>query len=138
MRQFQDQLELNSEGKGFISLTGPVQQIVSESGIKEGLCTVFLQHTSASLILLENADPTVRRDLATFMARLVPEHGGYIHGMEGPDDMPAHIRTVLTASSQTLPVREGRLELGTWQGLYLWEHRDRSHNRRLLVTVVGE
>lgn len=138
MRQYQTTLETRTEGKGFTHLSGQVQQAVADSGIDQGLCTVFIRHTSASLILQENADPSVRRDLTTFMAQLVPEHGRYQHGMEGPDDMPAHIRSMLTNSSEQIPIAGGRLQLGTWQGLYLWEHRTRPHHRKVLVHILGE
>ena len=111
---------------------------MSECGIKEGICHVFLRHTSASLLITENADPDVRRDLETFMSRLAPDGDpAYAHSMEGPDDMPAHIRSVLTSSELTIPIRNGSLALGTWQGAYLWEHRFRPHRRRLDVTVIG-
>ncbi len=109
------------------------------TGQKTGLAHAFIHHTSASLILCENADPTVRHDLETFMVRLVPDGVAWLeHNDEGPDDMPAHIRTVLTQSSLTIPVTEGRCALGTWQGIYLWEHRHAGHSRRLTVTVQGE
>jgi secondary thiamine-phosphate synthase enzyme len=113
-----------------------VNAVVRESGIKDGLCNVFLAHTSASLLISENADPSVRRDLETFFARLAPDGDpAYEHDAEGEDDMPSHIRTVLTQNSITLPVTSGQLALGTWQGVYLWEHRHASHDRRVIVTV---
>ncbi len=116
-----------------------VQRTVAASGIAKGLCTVFLQHTSASLILCENADPDVRRDLETLLARLAPDADpAYVHDTEGPDDMAAHARSVLTSNSITIPVSEGRLMLGTWQGLYLFEHRHAGHARSVVVTVMGE
>lgn len=111
---------------------------MSESGIKTGICHLFLRHTSASLIIQENADPDVLKDLENFLSKLVPEWENYIHNAEGPDDMPAHIRTVLTHTSEQIPIGQGRLLLGTWQGIYIWEHRQRSHSRELVVHVMGE
>lgn len=120
-------------------MTADVQRAVAESGIRKGICTVFVQHTSASLVLCENADPDVRRDLETILARLAPDgDAAYRHDSEGPDDMAAHARSVLTSNSFTIPVAEGRLLLGTWQGLYLYEHRLAPHSRRLVLTVIGD
>jgi len=120
-------------------VTGEVARVVAAAGVATGLCHVFCRHTSASLMLCENADPDVRRDLEAFMARLVPDGDPlFRHTIEGPDDMPAHVRTVLTASGLAIPVTEGRLALGTWQGVYLWEHRTAPHRRTLVVTVQGE
>src|SRR5690606_33899321 len=114
------------------------QRHVGQSGIGEGLCTVFIHHTSASLILCENADPDVRRDLEAFFERLVPDGDRlFVHDAEGPDDMPAHVKSVMTASSLSIPVAKGRCDLGTWQGVYLWEHRHAPHRRRVTVSVVG-
>ena len=111
---------------------------MARSAVRSGICHVFLRHTSASLLITENADPDVRRDLEAFISKLAPDGDpAYLHAMEGPDDMPAHIRSVLTASELTIPVRAGRLALGTWQGAYLWEHRLRPHRRRIDVTVIG-
>jgi secondary thiamine-phosphate synthase enzyme len=130
-------LEITTPGRGFHEISPDLRQAVAQSGVATGLCHVFLRHTSASLLITENADPDVRRDLEEFVGRLVPDGDpAFAHTMEGPDDMPAHIRSVLTASELTLPVREGRLALGTWQGVYLWEHRFRPHRRRLDVTVI--
>jgi secondary thiamine-phosphate synthase enzyme len=127
---------VHTGGRGFTDLTGPVAAFVRESGVTDGLCNVFLVHTSASLIIGENADPSVRRDLEAFLARLVPDGDpSYEHDAEGPDDMPSHIRAVLTQSSLVIPVVDGELGLGTWQGLYLWEHRTAAHQRRIIVTV---
>jgi secondary thiamine-phosphate synthase enzyme len=127
---------IRTSGRGFTDLTGRVASFVAEAGVKQGLCNVFLMHTSASLILGENADPSVRRDLESFLARLVPDgDSAYEHDAEGPDDMPSHIRTVLTQNSLTIPVLDGQLGLGTWQGIYLWEHRQASHQRRVIATV---
>jgi secondary thiamine-phosphate synthase enzyme len=111
---------------------------VGQSGLTDGLCTVFLHHTSASLILCENADASVRHDLETFFAKLVPDGDPmFTHTAEGDDDMPAHVRCILTQNSLTIPVANGRCDLGTWQGVYVWEHRARSHQRRVTVSVVG-
>ena len=125
-------------GRGFHEISAELQQAVQESGVLAGLCHVFLRHTSASLLITENADPDVRRDLEHFISRLAPDGDpSHLHTMEGPDDMPAHIRSVLTCTELTIPVRSGRLALGTWQGAYLWEHRLRPHRRRVEVTIVG-
>ena len=136
-RHYQQRLTLRSRGKSLQRFTGEVDQVVRASGVETGLCTVFLRHTSASLIIQENADPDVLVDLENFLARLVPEGNHYIHSTEGPDDMPAHIRTVLTHTSETIPVTQGRLALGTWQGLYLWEHRAQGSTREVIVHVTG-
>jgi secondary thiamine-phosphate synthase enzyme len=135
----QQTLEFRTRGRGTQEITAELQRAVAACGIRTGVATVFLQHTSASLVLCENADPDVRRDLETILARLVPDGDrAYRHDTEGPDDMAAHARTVLTASSLTLPVSGGRLALGTWQGLYLYEHRSAPHSRSIVVTVMGE
>lgn len=130
-------IEIATPGRGFQEITAELQQAVTQSAAVTGLCHVFLRHTSASLLITENADPDVRRDLERFIGRLAPDGDpSHVHTLEGPDDMPAHIRSVLTCSELTLPVREGRLALGTWQGAYLWEHRHRPHRRRLDVTII--
>lgn len=135
---YQTLIELDTPGRGTIDLTARVQAAVAAASVGVGLCNVFIHHTSASLMVCENADPTVRRDLEAFMARLVPDGDPlYRHTAEGPDDMPAHVRSVLTQTSLTLPVRGGRCDLGTWQGIYLWEHRTARHRRRVTVTVLG-
>ena len=135
----QKTLEFRTRGRGTTEVTAEVARAVAASGIRKGLCTVFLQHTSASLILCENADPDVRRDLETLLARLAPDADpAYVHDAEGPDDMAAHARSILTSNSLTIPVADGRLLLGTWQGLYLWEHRHAPHSRSIVVTVIGE
>jgi secondary thiamine-phosphate synthase enzyme len=135
----QKTLEFHTRGRGMTEVTAEVARVVAEGGIRQGLCTVFLQHTSASLILCENADPDVRRDLETILARLAPDGDpAYRHNTEGPDDMAAHARSILTSNSVTIPVADGHLLLGTWQGLYLWEHRRAPHSRSLVVTVLGE
>ena len=135
---FQKTLEFRTRGRGTTDITADVQRAVAESGIKTGLCNVFLQHTSASLILCENADPDVRRDLETLLSRLAPDGDpAYLHDTEGPDDMAAHARSVLTSNSITIPVTDGKLVLGTWQGLYLYEHRHAGHARSVIVTAQG-
>ena len=132
-------LEFRTKGRGTTDITAEVQRAVAASDIKKGLCTVFLQHTSASLILCENADPDVRRDLETLLSRLAPDADpAYIHDAEGPDDMAAHARSILTSNSLTIPVADGRLMLGTWQGLYLYEHRHAGHERTVVVTTIGQ
>ena len=135
----QQQIQVDTRGRGTRELTSDVQSIVRQSGIKSGTCNVFIRHTSASLVICENADPAVLRDLETFMARLVPDGDPmFTHTAEGPDDMPAHVRSILTQSDLTMPVMDGRCALGTWQGIYLWEHRHRGHRRTVIVTVSGE
>ncbi|HEX5093610.1 MAG TPA: secondary thiamine-phosphate synthase enzyme YjbQ [Burkholderiales bacterium] len=134
----QQTLTFRTAGRGTTDVTAEVERAVRASGVRTGLCNLFLQHTSASLILCENAAPAVRRDLETIFSRLAPDGDpGYRHDDEGPDDMAAHARTVLTSSSLQIPVTEGRLALGTWQGIYLWEHRQAPHTRSLVVTVLG-
>lgn len=130
------EIAVRTNARGFFELTDAVGSVVGSSGVAEGLCNVFVPHTSASLILGENWDPSVRRDLETFMSRLVPDGDPrYEHDAEGPDDMPSHIRTMLTQSSIVMPVAHGRLQLGRWQGIYLWEHRTSPHERRIVITV---
>ncbi|MDH3351586.1 MAG: secondary thiamine-phosphate synthase enzyme YjbQ [Gammaproteobacteria bacterium] len=134
----QSEIHLATNGRGVYDLTAEVQSAVRNSGIELGLCNVFIHHTSASLMLCENADPAVMRDLETFMARLAPDGDpANTHTAEGADDMPAHIRSVLTHADLNLPVRGGRCDLGTWQGVYLWEHRYAAHRRKVTVTVSG-
>jgi secondary thiamine-phosphate synthase enzyme len=129
---------VETRGRGTTDITGDVQRAVAQSGIADGLATVFVHHTSASLFINENADPDVRADLERFLSRLVPDGDSiYEHTAEGVDDMPAHVRSVLTATSLGVPVSGGRCDLGTWQGIYLWEHRHRAHRRKVSVTVVG-
>jgi secondary thiamine-phosphate synthase enzyme len=135
----QSTLTFHTRGRGTTEITAEVERVLTESGIRKGLCTVFLQHTSASLILCENADPDVRRDLETILSRLAPDGDpAYVHDTEGADDMAAHARSILTSNSITIPVADGELMLGTWQGLYLWEHRTAPHTRSLVVAVMGE
>jgi secondary thiamine-phosphate synthase enzyme len=131
-------IEIKTRGRGTTEITTQVQDAVASSGITDGLCTVFVHHTSASLTINENADPDVQRDLDAFLSRLVPDGDPlFVHTMEGPDDMPAHVRTALTQTSLSIPVTKGRCALGTWQGVFVWEHRHRGHRRRVTVTVVG-
>lgn len=132
-------LNLTTSGRGFTEISGKLHAAVKASNIFNGLCHVFLQHTSASLLISENADPDVLIDLENFMSKLVPDGDpAYLHRMEGPDDMPAHIRSVLSCSELTIPVRQGRLALGVWQGVYLWEHRQQPHRRHIELTLLGE
>jgi secondary thiamine-phosphate synthase enzyme len=129
--------EIATRGRGTVDITGEVQREVERSGVADGLCHVFVHHTSASLIICENADPGVRRDLEAFFGRLVKDGDPlFLHDQEGPDDMPSHVRAVLTETSLNVPVRDGKLALGTWQGIYLWEHRHSAHRRRITVTVI--
>ncbi len=135
----QQRFEITTRGRGTYDITREVAQAVRASGVRIGLCHLFSQHTSASLMLCENADPAVRRDLEAFLARLVPDGDPlFEHADEGADDMPAHIRSILTNMDLTLPVDDGRCALGTWQGVYLYEHRQRGHRRTILVTVQGD
>lgn len=135
----QHDLEIRTRGRGTYDLSRDVQRAVRDSGIRSGLCHVFIRHTSASLMLCENADPSVMTDLETFMSRQVPDGDPmFTHTAEGPDDMPAHIRSILTQSDLNIPVRDGRCALGTWQGIYLWEHRNAPHTRRVILTVQGD
>jgi secondary thiamine-phosphate synthase enzyme len=130
------ELTVRTSGRGFFELTQEVASVVGSSGVTEGLCNVFVPHTSASLIAGENWDASVRRDLEAFMSRIAPDGDRqYEHDAEGPDDMPSHIRSMLTQTSIVIPVAAGQLHLGTWQGIYLWEHRTSAHERRLLITV---
>ena len=135
----QSALTLDTRGKGTTEITRAVADVVDASGVGAGLAHVFVKHTSCSLVIMENADPSARRDLEAFMDRLVPEDEPYfVHTHEGPDDMPSHIKMALTRTSETVPVVNGRLGLGTWQGIYLWEHRVAPHRRQVVVTVQGQ
>lgn len=137
LRQYS--LQVETKGRGTIEVTAKVAALVRDSGLNVGLAHLFVHHTSASLLISENADPAVRRDLERFLARLVPDGDpAFEHDAEGPDDMPAHVRTILTAVELAVPVTDGRLALGTWQGIYLYEHRTAPHRRRLTLTVQGE
>ncbi len=134
---YQQVLRLSTQAKSLGRFTHKVQEAVSASGVQTGLCSIFLRHTSASLVIQENADPDVLVDMETFLSQLVPEGDYYRHSDEGPDDMPAHLRTALTHTSEQIPIMNGRLALGTWQGIYLWEHRDRPHTREVIVHITG-
>ncbi len=139
MHVHHDQLEVRSRGKGLYEITDDVQSKIDKSGVRNGTVTVFVQHTSCSIVIMENADPTAQRDLEKFFDRLVPENADYFtHDVEGGDDMPSHIRMVLTRTSETVPIMDGQMQLGTWQGVFLFEHRRASHRRNVLVTIMGE
>ena len=132
-------LEVRTHGKGLYEITDDVHSKIDKCGIQNGTVTVFVQHTSCSIVIMENADPTARRDLEEFFDRLVPENAPYFqHNDEGPDDMPSHIRMVLTRSSEVIPIADSRMQLGTWQGIFLFEHRQAAHKRSVVVTVIGE
>ena len=139
LRQTLERLTVRTRARGFYEITRDVQSFVSQAGVKTGLCTLHLQHTSASLLIQENADPDVQRDFERFFARLIPDGDPlFVHTVEGDDDMPAHVRTALTTVNLSIPIAEARLCLGTWQGIYLWEHRTRPHTRTVVVHVLGE
>ena len=131
-------LTVQTSGRGFTDLTAEVAKFVRDAGAREGAVTLFIRHTSASLTIQENADPSVLRDLTTALDRLAPEHAGWSHDTEGPDDMPAHVKTMLTATSLHIPVLDGELALGTWQAIYLIEHRTRPHRREIVLQFAGE
>ena len=133
------ELEVRTHGKGLYEITDDLQSKIDHCGVRDGIVTVFVQHTSCSIVIMENADPTARRDLETFFDRLVPENADYFtHDAEGGDDMPSHIRMVLTRASETMPIIDGKMQLGTWQGIFLFEHRRAPHRRNVLITIVGE
>jgi secondary thiamine-phosphate synthase enzyme len=135
---FQSPLSIGTRGQGLHEITSELQALIQRSGVQTGLCNLFVQHTSCSLVIQENADPTARADLEGWMARLAPEDDPrYTHTLEGSDDMPAHLRSAVTRTSEMIPIAQGRLGLGTWQGVFLWEHRRGSHQRQLIVTVVA-
>jgi secondary thiamine-phosphate synthase enzyme len=139
MRQATHRLAVATRGKGLVEVTQPVADWLAQQGITTGLLTVFCRHTSASLLIQENADPDVRTDLADYFEGIAPEDPGrYVHGIEGPDDMPAHIRTALTQTHLAVPVERGAMTLGTWQGIYVFEHRRRSHRREVVLHLIGE
>jgi secondary thiamine-phosphate synthase enzyme len=137
MKMLQRALSIETKGRGFYDVTAAVAAVVADSGVTTGLATVFLRHTSASLVIQENADPAVLRDLGQWMDRLAPEGTGYEHDDEGPDDMPGHLRASVTRSNESIPITNGALGLGTWQALYVWEHRRSAHRRELIVHVAG-
>jgi secondary thiamine-phosphate synthase enzyme len=135
----QETLQIQTRGRNTYNITDQVAKVVKRTGIQTGICQLFIRHTSASLILCENADPTVRTDLERIMARLVPDGDPlFDHTLEGPDDMPAHVRSILTNMDLSLPISSGRPSLGTWQGIYLWEHRTHPHQRKVTITLYGD
>ena len=136
-RWVQESLIIQTSGKGFTNVTPLVNSLVAAAKVRLGQCVLFVRHTSASLVIQENADPAVLRDLERWMSELAPEHRRWEHDDEGPDDMPAHARSALTRTNETLPIVDGRLALGTWQGIYLWEHRTSPHRREIVVLVSG-
>ena len=139
MHVYHDRIEIRTNGKGLYEITDEVQSTIDKRGVHNGTATVFAQHTSCSVIIMENADPTARRDLEEFFDRLVPEDANYFtHGSEGRDDMPSHIRMVLTRTSETVPIVDGKMQLGTWQGIFLFEHRRTPHKRKISLTTIGE
>ena len=138
MHVHHERLEVRTDGKGTYEITDEIQDKVDQCGVRNGTVTVFVQHTSCSLTTMENAAPAARRDVERFFEKLVPENANYEHDDEGPDDMPSHIRMVLTRTSETIPVVDGKMELGTWQGIFLFEHRRAAHRRRIRLTIIGE
>ena len=139
MRIYHDQLEVRTQAKGLYEITDAMLSKVESSGVQTGTVTVFVQHTSCSVVIMENADPTARRDLEEFFDRLVPEDAAYFtHRSEGGDDMSSHIRMVLTRTSETVPIVDGKMQLGTWQGIFLFEHRRAAHRRKVFITMIGE
>ncbi len=133
-----EKFEVRTNGKGTYEITDEVQEKIGKSGVRNGVVTIFVQHTSCSLTMMENAAPAARRDVERFFEKLVPEDADYEHDDEGPDDMPSHIRTVLTRTSETVPIIDGKMQLGTWQGIFLFEHRRAPHRRKVSVTIIGE
>ena len=138
MRVQHEKFEVGTNGKGTYEITNDVQAKIDKSGVRDGVVTIFIQHTSCSLTLMENAAPAARRDVERFFEQLVPEDADYEHDDEGPDDMPSHIRMVLTRTSETVPIVDGKMQLGTWQGIFLFEHRRDTHRRKVSVTIIGE
>jgi len=138
MAHYQKSLKIQTTGKSLCKITSKIEALVRESGITTGVCHLFLRHTSASLLIQENADPDVLKDLETFFSCLIPEGKSYRHSTEGPDDMPAHIRTALTHTSEYVPIGQHKLLLGTWQGIYIWEHRQHGSLREVVVHVTGD
>ena len=132
-----EKFEVRTNGKGTYEITNEVQEKIDKSGVRNGVVTIFVLHTSCSLTMMENAAPAARRDLERFFEQLAPEDADYEHDDEGPDDMPSHIRTVLTRTSETVPIIDGKMQLGTWQGIFLFEHRRESHQRKVSVTMIG-
>ena len=138
MRVQHEKFEVRTSGKATYEITGQIQDKIDKSGVRNGVVTIFIQHTSCSLTLMENAAPAARRDVERFFEQLVPEDADYEHDDEGPDDMPSHIRMVLTRTSESVPIVDGKMELGTWQGIFLFEHRRDTHRRKVSVTIIGE
>ena len=138
MGVYSETFEVRTKGKGTYEITDEVQGIVAQSKIAAGTATVFVRHTSCSLVIMENAAPAARRDLENFFERLVPENADYEHDDEGPDDSTSHIRMALTRTSEVIPIADGKLQLGTWQGIFLFEHRRAAHQRKIVVTVMGD
>jgi len=139
MHIYHDRVEVRTHGKGLYEITDDVQSKIDNCGVRNGTVTVFVQHTSCSIVIMENADPTAQRDLEEFFDRLVPEDADYFtHDAEGSDDMPSHIRMVLTRTSEAVPIVDGKMQLGTWQGVFLFEHRRAPHRRKVLITTIGE
>ena len=139
MHVYHHQLEVRTNGKNLYEITDDVQSKVGNSAVRNGTVTIFIQHTSCSIVVMENADPTARRDLENFFDRLVPEDADYFtHDSEGSDDMPSHGRMVLTHTSETVPIVDGKMQLGTWQGIFLFEHRRAPHRRNIFMTIIGE
>ena len=133
-----EKFEVRTNGKGTYEITNEVQEKIDKSDVRNGVVTIFVQHTSCSLTMMENAAPAARRDVERFFEQLVPEDADYEHDDEGPDDMPSHIRTVLTRTSETVPIIDGKMQLGTWQGIFLFEHRRAPHRRKVSVTIIGD
>ena len=139
MHVYHDQLEVRTDGKRLYEITDQIESTIEKRSIQNGTVSAFVQHTSCSIVIMENADPTARRDLEEFFDRLVPEDADYfVHDSEGSDDMPSHIRMVLTRTSETIPIVDGKMHLGTWQGIFLFEHRRSPHRRKVLITTMGE
>jgi secondary thiamine-phosphate synthase enzyme len=139
MHVYHDELEMRTDGKGLYEISNNIESMINKRGLRDGVVTVFVQHTSCSIVIMENADPTARRDLEEFFNRVVPEDADYFtHDSEGSDDMPSHIRMVLTHTSETVPIMDGKMQLGTWQGVFLFEHRRAPHRRKIFITVIGE
>src|SRR5437762_11419817 len=139
MHVYHGQLEVHTRGKGLYEITDQIESKIDKCGIQNGTVTVFVQHTSCSIVIMENADPTARRDLEEFFERLVPEDADYFtHDAEGSDDMPSHVRMVLTHTSETVPIVDRKMQLGTWQGIFLFEHRRAPHRRKVSITIIGE
>jgi secondary thiamine-phosphate synthase enzyme len=138
MRVYSERLEIRTNGKGTYEITDHVRAVIDKCSVRDGIVTVFVQHTSCSLIAMENAAPAARRDVERFFEKLVPENADYEHDDEGADDMPSHIRMVLTRTSEVVPIVDGKMQLGTWQGIFLFEHRRAAHRRKVSVTIIGE